>query len=222
MITSACRRFGGGEAQPCSSVPRQYLCQEGGSPDSWVDPGTRPRARTDGRRVGHGLAAVQVVGTECARGSDATLTHHAFMPLSRRSTRPVEQRPPPPAYGHLRRRWQTPWGASCSRRWRAAQVGGEAERYGARNRGGGLPAASREHRSMWLTSSSRSGTSGCLSGDGARRPVCSAGCYRAAVGEKGGGPRMVIPRGFAVADAWRRARSTRSAVSSVAGSLAPR
>ena len=46
--------------------------------------------------------------------------------------------------------------------------------------------------------------------------------YRAAVGAKGGGPRMVIPRGFAVADAWRRARSTRSAVSSVAGSLAPR
>ena len=110
---------------------------------------------------------------------------------------------------------------SPSRRWRAAQVGGEAERYGARNRGGRLPAASREHRSMW-PSSSRSGTSGCLSGDGARRPVCSADCYRAAVGEKGGGPRMVIPRGFAVADAWRRARSTRSAVSSVAGSLAPR
>ena len=107
------------------------------------------------------------------------------------------------------------------RRWRAAQVVGEAERYGARNRGGRLPAASREHRSMW-PSSSRSGTSGCLSGNGARRPVCSADCYRAAVGEKGGGPRMVIPRGFAVADAWRRARSTRSAVSSVAGSLAPR
>ena len=46
--------------------------------------------------------------------------------------------------------------------------------------------------------------------------------YRVAVGAKGGGPRMVIPRGFSEAEAWRRARSTRSAVSSVAGSLAPR
>ena len=53
-------------------------------------------------------------------------------------------------------------------------------------------------------------------------PFVRRDCYRAAVGAKGGGPRMVIPRGFAVADAWRRARSTRSAVSSVAGSLAPR
>ena len=46
--------------------------------------------------------------------------------------------------------------------------------------------------------------------------------YRAAVCAKGGGPRMVMPRGLAAAVAWRRARSTRSAVSSVAGSLAPR
>ena len=109
---------------------------------------------------------------------------------------------------------------SQARRWRAAQVGGEAERMG---RESSRPTPSRKTGNIgrW-PSSSRSGTSGCLSGDGARRPVCSADCYRVAVGEKGGGPRMVIPRGFAVADAWRRARSTRSAVSSVAGSLAPR
>ena len=50
----------------------------------------------------------------------------------------------------------------------------------------------------------------------------SAVGYPAAVGAKGGGPRMVMPRGFCVAEAWRRVRSTRSLVSSVAGSLALR
>lgn len=39
----------------------------------------------------------------------------------------------------------------------------------------------------------------------------------------GGGPRISMPRGFAFADAWMRARSTVAAVvASVAGSLAPR
>ena len=40
--------------------------------------------------------------------------------------------------------------------------------------------------------------------------------------ENGGGPRIAMPRGLSIADAWRRGRSTASDASEVAGSLAPR
>ena len=55
VITSARRRFGGEDAA-VFECPTTRPVQEGGSPDSCVDPGTRPRACTDGRRVGRGLA----------------------------------------------------------------------------------------------------------------------------------------------------------------------
>lgn len=108
MITSACRRFGGDEAQPCSRVPREYLCQEVGSPDSCV---TQERI-LERTRTADESAMGQLRCKWSVRNAPVALTrplpHHAFVPLSRRSHDLSSNGHHGPAYGHLRRRWQAP------------------------------------------------------------------------------------------------------------------